>query len=146
MVEKLPLRCVVLVGLVLVGCNRTGAVCPEDMKIVKDRSEEGRAVLCKSSDGRAQWVEFHPGKDGGPGKQRRQVCLYRGGHPDGPFQSWHPGGKKWVEGSYQDGQKVGHWNQWNPEGVRVADGDYREGRLVAGAPVGMVARCESISP
>jgi hypothetical protein len=145
MVEKLPLRRVVL-ALVLgaVGCNRTDARCPEGMKPVAAKSIQGKTLLCRSEDGqKAQWLELHEPKNGA--RERRQICLFQGGRPDGPFQSFHPGGRRWVEGQYRNGLKEGHWNQWNLEGNRVADGDYREGVLVKGAPVGIVARCESVS-
>jgi hypothetical protein len=145
MMEKLPLRRVVLVLVLAAGCNRTTARCPEGMRPVPARSVEGKSLLCRSDDGQtAQWLELHEPRNGA--RDRRQVCLFRGGRPDGLFQSWHPGGKRWVEGQYRNGLKEGHWNQWNLEGNRVADADYREGVLVKGAPVGMVARCESVQP
>jgi hypothetical protein len=140
----MPLRRVVLV-LVLgaVGCNRTAARCPDGMKLVPEKSVAGKTLFCQSDDGQtAQWLELHEPKNGA--RDRRQLCLFHGRRPDGRFQSWHPGGKRWVEGQYRDGLKDGRWNQWNLEGNRVAEGDYREGVLVKGAPVGMVARCEGV--
>jgi hypothetical protein len=116
------------------------------MWLVSQRSEDGKFTLCRGDDKTAQWTEFYPPAAGSAARERRQVCLYRDGKAEGVFTSWHPGGKRWVEGAFHEGQKAGLWNQWNKEGIRVADGTYRDGLLTAGAPVGMVARCESITP
>jgi hypothetical protein len=128
-------------SLGLGGCRRQPAACPEGLGMVSDRSVAGHSVLCRSGDGKtAQWIEFHQGSD------RRQVCIFAGGVPSGPFVSFHPGGKRWVQGAYRGGVKEGKWDQWNAAGSKVAEAEYRGGHLVAGAPVGMIARCETVKP
>lgn len=129
-------------SLGLVGCKRAGPKpCPENMVLVKDRSTPGKELWCRSADGRtAKWIEYHDAKN------RRQMCAYSGGAPEGSFLAWHSGGKTWIEGQYREGKKVGRWMQWDKSGVKVAEGEYRDGTFIAGAPVGLVASCEKMKP
>ncbi len=130
----------ILTGVVAGGCSRSKK-CPEGMNIVADRSQDGKVLWCKSSDGKlARWIEFYEGTD------RRQSCGYSGGKPEGSFTAWHAGGKPWLEGEYRDGRKNGRWTQWDKTGAKVADGEYRNGDFVGGAPVGIPAACEKMSP
>jgi hypothetical protein len=78
------------------------------------------------------------------GARQPQSCGYRDKKAEGPFQAWHKGGSRWIEGQYRGGEKEGMWIQWDKAGNRVAEGEYRSGRLVSGAPVGMVAVCETV--
>lgn len=135
-------RCIVLGGLFLAtGCQRGPRACPEGMSFLKERSVDGQSLWCQSKEGAAlRWTELW-----GPG-DRRQICSYRNGRPEGPFTAWHKGGMTWIEGGYRNGEKEGHWTQWDKNGFKSAEGDYRGGRLIAGAPVGIVARCEAMTP
>ncbi len=123
-----------------IGCSRTKG-CPDGMSVVGGRTVAGKELWCKTDDGaRARWVELYA-KD-----QPRQMCNFRGGVPEGSFTSFHEGGKPWVEGQYRDGRKSGQWIQWDVTGAKVAQAEYRFGELVAGAPVGIVAVCETKTP
>jgi hypothetical protein len=144
------LRRVVFLGVLVtgmgVGCRPTGErnVCPERMQLVKERSAPGKAIWCKSKDGKtARWYQYHPGD---PPQKRRQSCGYTDGKPDGKFAAWHPAGQPWIEGAYEKGIKVGTWTQWDKDGSKVAEGAYRSNKLVAGAPVAMAAICDTLKP
>jgi hypothetical protein len=123
-----------------IACQRGPGLCPEGMQPDRARDTDGKSVWCKGKDASRRWIELW-----GP-TQRRQSCGYREGKPDGQFLAWHKGGQRWLEGQYRDGEKAGQWTQWDKEGNRVAEGEYRSGRLVSGAPVGMVALCETQKP
>jgi len=137
------LRCVVLVAIAAgIGCKREPNLCPKGMEPMKDRATDGKSVWCKSKDGATvQWIELWEG-----GTERRQTCIYRSGKIEGRFFGWHKGGNHWIEGQYRSGEKEGLWTQWDKDGHKVAEGEYRTGQLVGGAPVGMVARCETMKP
>jgi hypothetical protein len=138
-----PRRVILLALLLGAACGKRAGIdaCPPGMRVVAERSTPGKATWCKSADGRAaQWTEMHPSAE------RRQVCLYQEGRPDGPFLAYHPGGKRWIEGAFTHGLKDGAWHQWHTDGSLVAEGEYRAGRLVAGAPVAIAARCEDNKP
>jgi hypothetical protein len=124
-----------------VSCQRSAKVCPDGMSVWKGRTGPGQSLWCKSSDGHASaWIELHTPTD------RRMICEYRQSVPEGPFRAFHRGGMHWIEGGYAHGLKEGHWRQWDKTGSLVAEGEYRDGRLIAGAPIGMAARCETIEP
>jgi hypothetical protein len=122
----------------VVACQRGPGLCPEGMRPDGARSTPGKSVWCNGKDGAARWLELW-----GP-NERRQSCPFLQGRPEGPFLAWHKNGKRWIEGQYRTGDKEGQWTQWDKDGNRVAEGEYRSGRLVSGAPVGMVAVCETI--
>lgn len=131
---------VALVAGVAGGCRKDSG-CPSGLELVESRSQPGRELWCKSPDGeRARWVEL--GASGG----KRQSCAFMNGKPEGQYLAWHPNGRTWVEGAYRDGTKVGKWEQWDDAGAHVAQGEYRFGEFVAGAPVGFVAKCETLKP
>ena len=136
------LQVVAIAGALLTAaCQRGSGLCPEGMRPDRGRDGEGKFVWCKGKDSSLQqWVELYSPSE------RRQSCGYRRGRPDGAFFAWHKGGKRWLEGRYREGQKEGLWTQWDKDGNKVAEGEYRSGRLVAGAPVGMVALCEQQQP
>lgn len=124
-----------------VACQRGPGLCPEGMKPDRGRGVEGKSVWCKGKDAQnteERWLELWSPTE------RRQSCAYQQGRPQGPFLAWHKGGKRWIEGQYRGGEKEGMWTQWDKDGNRVAEGEYRGGRLVSGAPVGMVALCETV--
>ena len=122
-------------------CQRGPGLCPTGMTQDRSREADAKSVWCKGNDpGVVRWIELW-----GPA-ERRQSCGFERGKVEGPFQAWHKGGKKWLEGQYRGGQKEGHWMQWDKDGHPVAEGDYRGGVLIAGAPVGMVALCEQQKP
>jgi antitoxin component YwqK of YwqJK toxin-antitoxin module len=105
-------------------------------------SKPGRYDWCRSKDGRrVQYVEFQP-----DGKEKRQICDFRDGQPDGPFTAWYPGGKAWIAGQFSAGHPDGRWSQWDKAGSRVAEGEYRAGRFVAGAPVAGTVACSKLRP
>lgn len=132
---------VVFVAVIgVVACQRGPGLCPEGMRPDRNPSPDELFVWCGAKDGTRRWIELWSPTE------RRQSCGYRAGRPDGAFQAWHKGGKRWLEGQYRDGEKSGQWTQWDKDGNRVAEGDYRAGRLIAGAPVGMVALCEQQKP
>jgi hypothetical protein len=129
-----------LVLLVLAAGCREADPCTKPLVLVANRSAAGESILCKTSDGRiAQWTSY---KDGKPW----EICRYRDGRPDGPFQALHPTGGRWIEGAYERGALSGRWSQWDKTGALVAEAEYREGRLIEGAPVGMAATCEKMKP
>jgi hypothetical protein len=131
---------VVLTVLTGAACQRGPGMCPEGMRPDPSHPSDDKSLWCKGKDGAPLWLELWSPTE------RRQSCSYRNGRPDGAFLAWHKTGKKWLEGKYRDGEKAGLWTQWDKDGNRVAEGEYRAGRLVSGAPVGMVARCEEQKP
>lgn len=145
------LRRVVFLGVMLVmgtgaACRPAGEkdACPEGLRLVKDRSVAGKAIWCKSADGKsARWVQYHEGA--GPA-QRRQSCNFRDGRLDGKFSAWHPGGQPWIEGAYESAGEASTWTQWDKDGMKVAEGLYRNGKLIAGAPVAMASLCKTLKP
>ena len=132
----LPLLAIACLGLP--ACQRPGPrVCPEGMSLEAKQSKPGHSLWCRSHDGkRAQYTEFQPG-----GKEKRQLCNFRDGRPEGEFAAWLPGGRRWIAGQFAAGQPDGRWSQWDKSGSRVAEGEYRGGRFVAGAPVASAAAC-----
>lgn len=135
----LPL--VAMACLVFAACKRPGPrVCPEGMSLDGKQSKPGHFNWCRSKDGRrAQYIEFQP-----DGKDRRQICEFRDGRPEGPFTAWFPDGKVWIAGQFAAGLPDGRWNQWDKAGLRVAEGEYRSGRFVAGAPVASTPICDKL--
>ena len=124
-----------------VSCHRSPTLCPEGMQPWKGRSGPGLSIWCKGADGHAAaWIELYNAKE------PRMICQYRQSVPDGPFRAFHPTSVPWIEGAYARGLKQGHWRQWDKTRSLVAEGEYREGRLIAGAPIGMAAKCESVEP
>src|SRR5206468_1035908 len=128
-----------LTSLTTTGCSK--ALCPAGMQPDGKRSQSGVNAYCVSTTDktRTAYIELHA--TGGP----RQVCAFAGGRANGPYQAFHPGGARWLEGRYEDGLKVGRWTQWAPDGRKVADGEYRAGQAIQGAPVGFPATCETIT-
>lgn len=107
-----------------------------------DETRAGPGVWCRSTDGaQLRWTEFHA-----DGTAKRQSCGYAAGVPEGTFLAWHSNGKTWVQGQYTSGRKAGRWTQWDAFGAKVAEGEYRAGEFVAGAPVGVIAGCETRKP
>jgi hypothetical protein len=136
------LRAVVFLAVVEgMACQRGPGMCPEGMTPDRARDGDAKSVWCKGKEANVRrWIELWSPAE------RRQSCGFRDGRPEGPFLAWHEGGNKWIEGQYRDGEKVGKWTQWDKQGRPVAEGEYRDGRLIAGAPVGMVALCEKQKP
>lgn len=125
-----------------IACSKAARICPEGMDLVADRSASGKISWCRSKDAvTARWIEYYDG-----GKERRQSCAFSTGRPEGTYSAWHPGGKTWIEGQYREGVKVGKWVQWDKDGQKVAEGEYRKGQFIAGAPVGIPAKCETMKP
>lgn len=120
------------------GCNRAKRICPENSKPTGAQTDGG--VWCRTDTPQTYWVEIHPNTE-----IARQRCPFEEGRPSGPYEALHVNGALWLKGAYSFGKKSGVWEQWNKEGRRVAQGQYRNGDLVAGAPVGMTATCETIT-
>jgi len=117
--------------------------CPDVLRLAQPSAvSTDNTQWCISEDGgRAQWTEYFPGDKG-----RKQVCPYGGLKASGTYRSWHRNGQIKIEGLYARGEKIGKWTQFNERGGIVARADYRFGRFVAGAPVGIPARCEDSVP
>jgi antitoxin component YwqK of YwqJK toxin-antitoxin module len=132
----------VLAGVGTVTCRRsTPNVCPDGMTVDSQKSKPGQFLWCRGPSKSARYTDFYPG-----GKEKRQVCEYRDGRPEGHFAAWLPGGKPWIAGQYVAGNPEGRWTQWDSAGNRAAEGEYRSGRFVAGAPVAGTAVCERLHP
>jgi hypothetical protein len=135
------LRLLALVGLTAAACSGTPRVCPDGFS-ADGKPRPGSEVWCRASGPtRARWIELHQG-----GFARKQVCPYLDGKAHGRYEAWHRSGNVFAIGDYAFGRKVGHWSERKDDGLVIAEGDYDAGRLIAGAPVGMVAHCEEMKP
>jgi len=137
------LSLLVVAGVGLGACRSSEPrLCPEGMSLDHKQSKPGQFVWCGDQANKtAQYIEYYPG-----GKEKRRVCNYLDGRPEGPFFAWFPGGKEWITGQYAAGSPDGNWSQRGEAGQRVAEGEYRRGRFVAGAPVAGTAGCEKLRP
>jgi hypothetical protein len=123
------------------GCRRRPALCPSGTSPIPGRSSD-TAVWCQGFDaGRTFWVGLYPG-----GQHPRQACPFTGGRLEGPYEAWHPSGHQSLTGRYVRGHRHGPWRQLDDAGKKVAEGEYRDGQLVRGAPVGVAATCDSVTP
>ncbi len=41
--------------------------------------------------------------------------------------TYHPNGKKYMEGSFRDGLREGHWVSWFDNGTLWSEGDFKQG-------------------
>jgi antitoxin component YwqK of YwqJK toxin-antitoxin module len=135
------LRRCVFMGVLLAGCQRGPQICPNGTTIDKTRSKDGAFAWCKSDDGKIlYWVELQGVTD------LRQICTFKEGRPEGTFRAFHPNGARWIEGLFAQGLRDGPWQQWDSGGRLVAEGTYRRGVLIAGAPVAIAAKCDTVKP
>jgi hypothetical protein len=123
------------------------------MVLVAKHSRPGEETWCRSVDGAtASWFAYYPpaAEESSAGSKepkpalKQMTCNFRQGKAEGMFTAWHRSGKVWLEGQYEGGVKAGTWLQRGEGGLVVARAEYREGALVAGAPVGIPALCETI--
>ena len=126
-------------GVLLLGGCRRSTHCPEGWR-EEAVGNPATGYWCRTPKANTtQYKQVHP-QNG----RVRQVCNYTAGRPDGPFEAYHPDGKRWIEGQYANGRLHGPWTQWDDRGAKVVAGEYREGALISGAPVGIAAVCELV--
>jgi len=64
----------------------------------------------------------------GPDNSLSKIAYYRNGELDGPYESWHNNGIKYIEGQYSNGLKTGEWVYYYDSGSKSSEGSYSEGK------------------